>query len=99
MSAEDALEQRQATLVECQDMLAEMQSFSEAQRARADQEQAQAQVGWPCNAETVTSWSSKRHSVVTSRTQKCSARTRRQRCRASHRPSAHERTRNRRKHK
>lgn len=44
MSAEDALERRQATLVECQDMLAEMQSFSEVQRHRADQEQAQAQV-------------------------------------------------------
>ncbi len=44
MSAEDALEQRQAALVECQDMLAEMQGFSEAQRHRADQEQAQAQV-------------------------------------------------------
>ncbi len=54
MSAEDALEQRQAVLVECQDMLAEMQGFSEAQRARADQNQAQAQVGWPCHAETVT---------------------------------------------
>ena len=55
MSAEDALAQRQATLVECQDMLAEMQNFSEAQRARADQEQAQAQVGGPCTAETITS--------------------------------------------
>ena len=44
MSAEDALEQRQATLVECQDMLAEMQSFSETQQHRAEQEQAQAQV-------------------------------------------------------
>ena len=41
--AEEALEQRAATLVECQDMLAEMQGFSEAQRHRADREQAQAQ--------------------------------------------------------
>lgn len=64
MSAEDALEQRQATLVECQDMLAEMQSFSEAQRARADQEQAQAQVGLPSVAEAVPSRSGKRHSAV-----------------------------------
>ena len=43
-TAEDALSRRQAALVECQDMLAEMQAFSEAQRHRADQEQAQAQV-------------------------------------------------------
>ena len=64
MSAEDALEQRQAALVECQDMLAEMQSFSEAQRAKADQEQAHTQVRRPSYAETIISWSSKRHSAV-----------------------------------
>lgn len=44
MAAEDALEQRQAALVECQDMLGELQGFSEAQRHRADREQAHAQV-------------------------------------------------------
>ena len=44
MAAEDALEQRQAALVECQDMLGELQGFSEAQRHRADREEAQAQV-------------------------------------------------------
>ena len=53
MSAEDALEQRQAALVECQDMLAEMQGFSEAQRHRADREQAQAQVCFIGSSATV----------------------------------------------
>ena len=45
VSAEEALAARQEALAECQDMLAEMQGFSEAQRHRADQAQAQAQVG------------------------------------------------------
>ncbi len=45
--AEEALAARQEALGECQDMLAEMQGFSEAQRHRADQERAQAQVGPP----------------------------------------------------
>ena len=45
VSAEEALAARQEALGECQDMLAEMQGFSEAQRHRADQERAQAQVG------------------------------------------------------
>ena len=46
VSAEEALAARQEALGECQDMLAEMQGFSEAQRHRADQERAQAQVGF-----------------------------------------------------
>ena len=48
VSAEEALAARQEALGECQDMLAEMQGFSEAQRHRADQEHAQAQVGCLC---------------------------------------------------
>ena len=45
LSAEEAVGARGEALAECQDMLAEMQGFSEVQRHRWEQQQAQAQVG------------------------------------------------------